>query len=224
MKHNHYFKPVPAGTTHVDVYRVLSMFSVTNPCIQHAVKKLLVAGGRGAGKDVTKDVQEAVDSLVRWQGMQQEDMGQKAAPESEHERKKPSELEQTPGWQIHPHILAINAAHNRIYDLLAAQGVEQAGVASLAAVKYLESAGPQLYRQLKEFEAGGAPEAPKPFTKGEPLWWTFPGEKPVLVSFIGYSNAYYSRVVTVELGDRWVAGARPLLATKYLSRTKPTED
>lgn len=73
MKHNHYFKLVPAGATHIDVYRVLTMFGVTDPCIAHAVKKLLVAGGRGAGKDIGQDVQEAIDTMTRWQAMRQED-------------------------------------------------------------------------------------------------------------------------------------------------------
>ena len=73
-KHSHYFKQVPAGATHIDVYRVLMMFNVTDPCLQHAVKKLLVAGGRGAGKDLGKDVQEACDSLNRWQEMRAEDV------------------------------------------------------------------------------------------------------------------------------------------------------
>ncbi len=72
-KHNHYFKPVPAGVTHVDVYRVLSMFNVTDPCLQHAIKKLLVAGGRGAGKNIEVDVKEAIDSLKRKLEMIDED-------------------------------------------------------------------------------------------------------------------------------------------------------
>lgn len=71
--HNHYFKNV-SKLEYIDVYRVLSLFSVTDPCIQHAVKKLLVAGGRGAGKDVSKDIQESIDSLVRWQEMQKENV------------------------------------------------------------------------------------------------------------------------------------------------------
>lgn len=70
--HSHYYKDVAHLDT-IDVYRVLSLFSVTDPCLQHAVKKLLVAGGRGAGKDITRDVQEAIDSLKRWQGMRDED-------------------------------------------------------------------------------------------------------------------------------------------------------
>ena len=71
MKHNHYFK----STVHldaVDVYRVLGLFNVTNPCLQHAVKKLLCAGGRGA-KDMEQDVQEAMDTLERYQDMCRED-------------------------------------------------------------------------------------------------------------------------------------------------------
>lgn len=60
--YNHYFKKVPYD--YVDVYRVLELFDVTDPAIQHAVKKLLVAGGRGH-KDVKKDVREAIASLNR---------------------------------------------------------------------------------------------------------------------------------------------------------------
>jgi hypothetical protein len=71
MKHSHYKKPV-AGLQFVDVYRVLALFGVTDPCIQHAVKKMLVAGGRGA-KDISQDVQEAIDTLQRWQEMRRED-------------------------------------------------------------------------------------------------------------------------------------------------------
>jgi len=71
-KHSHYHKGVRHLET-IDVYRVLHLFNVTDPCIQHAVKKLLVAGGRGAGKDISRDIQEAVDSLQRWQEMRAED-------------------------------------------------------------------------------------------------------------------------------------------------------
>lgn len=70
-KHSHYHKDV-RHLTHIDVYRVLDLFGVTDPCLQHAAKKILVAGGRGAGKDIRQDVQEAVDTLSRWQEMQDE--------------------------------------------------------------------------------------------------------------------------------------------------------
>lgn len=74
QKHPHYFKPIPACATHIDVYRVLDLFQVADPCLQHAVKKLLVAGGRGAGKDQARDIQEAIDTLQRWQAMRAEDV------------------------------------------------------------------------------------------------------------------------------------------------------
>ncbi len=70
-KYNHYFKSVE-GLTHIDVYRVLALFEVTDPAIQHAVKKLLVAGHRGT-KNTSKDVREAIDSLERWQQMREEE-------------------------------------------------------------------------------------------------------------------------------------------------------
>lgn len=77
-KHNHYFKNV-AHLTVVDVYRVHELFDIQDPsgAIQHASKKLLVAGGRGAGKDKTQDIQEAVDTLNRWLEMQQENLNGK---------------------------------------------------------------------------------------------------------------------------------------------------
>lgn len=70
-KHNHYYKDV-THLAYIDVYRVLDLFNVTDPCLSHAVKKLLVAGGRGH-KDISRDVQDVIDSCVRWQEMQQED-------------------------------------------------------------------------------------------------------------------------------------------------------
>lgn len=74
-KHSHYFRACPFAE--VDVYRVLHLFAVTDPCLQHAVKKLLLAGGRGdkatAGWDSGRDVQEAIDTLQRWQEMRDEE-------------------------------------------------------------------------------------------------------------------------------------------------------
>lgn len=71
LKHSHYHKNVK-GLEFVDVYRVLHLFDVTDQAIGHAIKKLLVAGGRGAGKDIGRDIQEAIDSLERWKEMQVE--------------------------------------------------------------------------------------------------------------------------------------------------------
>lgn len=45
----------------VDVYRVLSAFVVTDPALQHLVKKALCAGLRGH-KDTEHDLQDIIDS------------------------------------------------------------------------------------------------------------------------------------------------------------------
>ena len=71
MSHEHYFKDVTHLKT-IDVYRVLDLFNVSNPCVQHAVKKLLCSGQRGV-KDTRQDVQEAITSLLRYLEMQTED-------------------------------------------------------------------------------------------------------------------------------------------------------
>lgn len=71
MKHSHYFKPV-SGLTHIDIYRVLELYEVRDHAIGHAIKKLLLAGDRGV-KSVGQDVQEAIDTLLRWQEMRAED-------------------------------------------------------------------------------------------------------------------------------------------------------
>lgn len=71
QKHEHYFKDV-SNLKFIDVYRVLDLFGVSNPCLQHAIKKLLCKGIRGV-KDERRDVEEAVSSLVRYLEMQTED-------------------------------------------------------------------------------------------------------------------------------------------------------
>lgn len=48
----------------VDIYDVLYAFNVTNPAIQHALKKLLAGGNRGH-KDRLTDLQEAEWSISR---------------------------------------------------------------------------------------------------------------------------------------------------------------
>ncbi len=70
-KHQQYKKD-GAHLKTLDVYRVLELFEVTHPALQHALKKILVAGGRGAKSD-EKDIREAVDSLNRWLQMRAED-------------------------------------------------------------------------------------------------------------------------------------------------------
>ena len=71
VKYPHYFKSV-SHLEAIDVYRVLSLFQVNEPCIQHAIKKLLCAGDRG-NKSMITDITEARDSLNRHLEMLQED-------------------------------------------------------------------------------------------------------------------------------------------------------
>ena len=74
-EYSHYQKSVE-HLKWIDVYRVLVLFGVTNPCLQHAIKKLLCAGQRGA-KGQQQDVQEAIASLLRYLEMQTEDEAKK---------------------------------------------------------------------------------------------------------------------------------------------------
>ena len=70
-EHNHYFKNVE-HLDYIDVYRIIELFNITDPCLQHALKKLLVAGSRGH-KDIDRDIQDVIDSCQRWQEMREED-------------------------------------------------------------------------------------------------------------------------------------------------------
>jgi len=50
--------------TVIDVYDVLVAWEVTNPAVQHAIKKLLQPGQRGH-KDTLQDLREAGQSIGR---------------------------------------------------------------------------------------------------------------------------------------------------------------
>lgn len=62
-QHNHYFKDV-SSLNEIDVYMVLKLFNVTDPCLQHIAKKALCAGQRGH-KDFKKDLQDILDTAKR---------------------------------------------------------------------------------------------------------------------------------------------------------------
>ena len=62
-QHKHYFKDV-SSLNEIDVYMVLKMFNVTDPCLQHIAKKALCAGQRGH-KDFKKDLQDILDTAKR---------------------------------------------------------------------------------------------------------------------------------------------------------------
>jgi len=61
-KGDKYRKKVQSTT--IDVYDVLMAFEVTNPAVQHAIKKLL-AGGKRGHKDLMTDLEEAHWSIQR---------------------------------------------------------------------------------------------------------------------------------------------------------------
>lgn len=73
MKNNPYIVDI-SKYDKLDIYRILFLYEVNNPCIQHAIKKLLCAGKRGA-KNTTQDISEAIQSLQRYLEMQGEDNG-----------------------------------------------------------------------------------------------------------------------------------------------------
>ena len=69
--HSHYYKPVGHLQT-VDWYRICDLFEITDSALAHAGKKIAFAGKRGA-KDQRKDIQEAIDTLLRRLAMMDED-------------------------------------------------------------------------------------------------------------------------------------------------------
>lgn len=71
QEYKHYKKDV-SNLNSIDVYRVLKLFDVKDPALQHAVKKILCAGDRGT-KDKVQDIQEAIASLNRFLEMIKED-------------------------------------------------------------------------------------------------------------------------------------------------------
>ena len=62
-----YYKDV-AHLSEVDVYQVHQLFGINDPsgCVQHASKKLLLAGQRTGGKATLDDIREARDTLNRY--------------------------------------------------------------------------------------------------------------------------------------------------------------
>ncbi|UGO52705.1 putative terminase ATPase subunit [Klebsiella phage vB_KpnD_Opt-79] len=61
-KYNREIIGLDGTLTTVDVYRVLDAFQVTDPAIQHAIKKMLCTGLRGH-KDYLTDIDDSIESL-----------------------------------------------------------------------------------------------------------------------------------------------------------------
>ena len=62
-KHGHYFKDV-SNLDVIDVYRIIDLWKITDPCNQHALKKILCPGERGH-KDIIQDTQDVIDTMQR---------------------------------------------------------------------------------------------------------------------------------------------------------------
>ena len=63
LKHAHYKKDVK-HLDYIDVYRIIDLYELHDPCFQHALKKILVPGARGH-KDLTKDINDIIDTMRR---------------------------------------------------------------------------------------------------------------------------------------------------------------
>lgn len=63
LKQNKYLREIKPGVM-VDVYDVLAAWDVSNPALQHLIKKALQAGNRGH-KDLETDMQDIIDSAIR---------------------------------------------------------------------------------------------------------------------------------------------------------------
>jgi len=68
--HSHYFRDV-SKLDKIDIYMFLHLFNVTDPCLQHIIKKAACAGQRGA-KDFDRDVKEICDTAIRLLEMREE--------------------------------------------------------------------------------------------------------------------------------------------------------
>lgn len=69
-KYNHYFRECRYRV--IDFYRIADLFGITDPTLQHIIKKGLAAGKRGS-KDFRKDLEEMRDTLNRRLEMLDED-------------------------------------------------------------------------------------------------------------------------------------------------------
>lgn len=66
---NKYLREIKPGVW-VDVYDVLMAWSVTNPALQHLIKKALQTGERGH-KTREQDLQDIIDSAIRAKELEQ---------------------------------------------------------------------------------------------------------------------------------------------------------
>lgn len=72
MTNNHYYKDV-SHLESIDVYRICKLYNITDPCLQHAIKKLLCTGNRSGNKSFEQDIKDVIDTLNRMIEMIKED-------------------------------------------------------------------------------------------------------------------------------------------------------
>lgn len=70
-EHSHYKRSV-AGLDFIDPYRIIDLYGITHPGMQHILKKVLIPGGRGH-KDFRRDLQDVFDTAQRSLEMLDED-------------------------------------------------------------------------------------------------------------------------------------------------------
>lgn len=63
QRSNKYLREIKPDV-YVDVYDVIHAWGVSNPALQHLIKKALQAGNRGH-KDLETDMQDIIDSAIR---------------------------------------------------------------------------------------------------------------------------------------------------------------
>lgn len=82
MKNPKYNKEIKPGVI-IDVYDVLQAWEVTNPALQHLIKKALQLGKRGH-KDAIQDAKDIVASAIRAQELVEEKEGVESKDEIQH--------------------------------------------------------------------------------------------------------------------------------------------
>ena len=71
LTHSHYYVNVE-NYDEIDFYRIAVLYKITDPCVQHILKKALAPGGRGV-KSLAHDMENIRDTAIRWLELNEED-------------------------------------------------------------------------------------------------------------------------------------------------------
>lgn len=69
--HSHYYANVE-HLKEIDFYRLALLYKITDPCVQHILKKAMAPGDRGA-KSMVLDMENIRDTAIRWLELNEED-------------------------------------------------------------------------------------------------------------------------------------------------------